>query len=503
MPKLLKHTSWRLMLAVAVFVLGSIASLVSPTLIGTAQAEVVDNPTAYDCYLEFNSLAVTAYNPAFSETTASGRMWKKCQDSGYCTVSTISQGVGLVDCKTALTNQVNNDDILNAQIAPIITLVCGSASTNSSADQAFADCSSKVKTQYKVCQDAALNHSDSDVAGSIASCMSSWVKSTYPDKKIEPNKMTAAVKEGITKGTDKATEINKKNAEEAKAACEAKGMDYDPSSQSADKDGCVAKVSTDTAACTGGVLGWILCPLVTISTEAIKVVAPWLEKQLMVQPMTSGASQTIAIQAVWQIIVGIANLLLVVAFLVVIFSQATSLGLSAYGIKKMLPRIIAAAILINLSFFLCSVLIDIFNVIGGAVKGIIDAGIAALASGAKITAPTDYADLASATMTWIAAAVATAAVGLLGYVVPLLVAGALAALGMMIMIGMRQVLILLLIALAPLAFAAMVLPGTESLFKKWGKSFIGLLAMYPVIMAILYGCSLISMIILASAGAAQ
>ena len=102
-------------------------------------------------------------------------------------------------------------------------------------------------------------------------------------------------------------------------------------------------------------------------------------------------------------------------------------------------------------------------------------------------------------MKWVVGIAAAAAVGLLGYIVPLLVAGALAALSMMIIIGMRQVLILLLIALAPLAFAAMILPGTESLFKKWFKSFIGLLVMYPVIMAIMYGCSLISMIIIATA----
>jgi hypothetical protein len=276
--------------------------------------------------------------------------------------------------------------------------------------------------------------------------------------------------------------------------CTASGGTWDATTST-----CTPAPEAGSATCTGGVLGWILCPLVTIASEAIKYVAPWMEQQLLVQPMAAGASQTVALQAVWQIIVGIANLLLVIAFLIVIFSQATSLGLSAYGIKKMLPRIIAAAILINLSFFICGILIDVFNVVGGAVKGIIDTGIAALGTATGKPVPESPSDLIGASMTWVVGIAAAAAVGLLGYIVPLLVAGALAALSMMIIIGMRQVLILLLIALAPLAFAAMILPGTEALFKKWFKSFIGLLVMYPVIMAILYGCSLISMIIIATA----
>lgn len=275
--------------------------------------------------------------------------------------------------------------------------------------------------------------------------------------------------------------------------CTAAGGTWDATTST-----CTLAPEAGSATCTGGVLGWIMCPLVEIATGTINWAAPLIESELVIQPMVGGSPQTIALQAIWQIVVGIANLILVIAFLIVIFSQATSMGLSAYGIKKMLPRIIAAAILINLSFFICSIMLDVFNVIGGAIKGIIDTGIAALATATNNGTPANTAEIIGAQITWIVGIAAAAAVGVLGYLVPLLVSGALAVLGMTIVIGMRKVLILLLIVLAPLAFAAMILPGTEALFKKWFKSYIGLLAMYPVIMAILYGCALVSMIILAA-----
>src|SRR5690606_18319380 len=69
----------------------------------------------------------------------------------------------------------------------------------------------------------------------------------------------------------------------------------------------------------------------------------------------------------------IANVLFVIAFFVVIFSQATSVGLSSYGIKKLLPRVIAAAILVNLSFFICQIALDITNIVGVSIANLFEA----------------------------------------------------------------------------------------------------------------------------------
>jgi len=51
-------------------------------------------------------------------------------------------------------------------------------------------------------------------------------------------------------------------------------------------------------------------------------------------------------------------------FFAIIFSQATSIGITNYGIKRLLPRLILIAIATNISYFICSVLIDAFNILG-------------------------------------------------------------------------------------------------------------------------------------------
>lgn len=252
---------------------------------------------------------------------------------------------------------------------------------------------------------------------------------------------------------------------------------------------------TTEAACTGGALGWILCPVLQLLDSINKALAKEIENQLYVA-LTQDSPYTTSIQPIWSTVVGIANLVLIIAFLIVIFSQATSIGLSAYGIKKMLPRIIAAAILINLSFFICSVALDIANVIGNSVQGIIALGMSKITT--NTTSSVEWGNVAldiGVSALGITGAVLT---GTIGFLVPIAIAVVGGITVLFLGLAMRKVLIVLLIIVAPLAFAAMILPGTEPMFKKWGKSFIQLLIMYPVIVAILYGSALVAKIILAA-----
>lgn len=248
------------------------------------------------------------------------------------------------------------------------------------------------------------------------------------------------------------------------------------------------------AVCTGGSLGWILCPLTDMASNMINSLAGLIQSLLTYQPLL-GSTQGATIQKIWSIVVGIANLLLIVAFLIVIFSQATSIGLSAYGIKKMLPRIIAAAILINLSFFICALAVDLSNIIGASVQGIIQSASAQLpaASGVKLAAEPWNIGFVALTTTLIAGTFVT---GAIFYIFPFLLTAALTLLTAFVVLAVRQILITLLIIVAPLAFAAFVLPNTEDLYKKWQKLFVVLLVMYPLVMFIFYGSSFMSQLIL-------
>lgn len=349
---------------------------------------------------------------------------------------------------------------------------------NTTTAQGVADCEEKTKMA------ACLNMS---LSTSVSACMGQDVA-----KDINNSKFDSITKDTTNEQIQRICKTLKTPAEITQCEDLAKAQ-----RDKLQEEG--AKEGTTNVSCSGGALGFLLCPLVLVMDNLNQQMAKNIEGMLKIDMMTNTTSKS-ALQAIWQLLVGIANLLLVVAFLIVIFSQATSMGLSAYGIKKMLPRIIAAAILINVSFFLCGVLVDIFNIVGGTVKGIIDTGMRAIPDSSSINSGNVVADFA-AWITVLSSAMVVltfaAALGLIAFVLPVIATGAIATLAFFIGIALRQVLIVLLIVVAPIAIAAMILPNTEPLFKKWWSSFLKLLAMYPVIMAIMYGCALVAKIILA------
>ena len=86
--------------------------------------------------------------------------------------------------------------------------------------------------------------------------------------------------------------------------------------------------------------------------------------------------------------------------------------------------------------------------------------------------------------------------GMLGVVLVALVTTVVFVFTTFIILTVRNVLIVLTIIVSPLAFAAMILPGTNNLFEKWRKLFMGLLILFPALMALLYGGVLVGQIIL-------
>lgn len=248
------------------------------------------------------------------------------------------------------------------------------------------------------------------------------------------------------------------------------------------------------ALCTGGSLGWIMCPLVDIFQDIIKTTSEMLDGMLLVNPIGSSDG----LRQASRIFVGFANLLLVIGFLVVIFSQATSIGLSAYGIKKMLPRIIAAAILINLSYFICAFALDLANIIGSTVAGLLSTiPIDAVAvDGTRLVNSMGPFEVLPIIVAGLIGVGILAVVGALAFLVPILLAAAISVIAVFLAIALRYVLVLLLVIIAPLAFAAMILPNTEQLFTRWRKLFINMLIMYPVVMFMIHGSQLIGGLIL-------
>ena len=241
-----------------------------------------------------------------------------------------------------------------------------------------------------------------------------------------------------------------------------------------------------------GGLGWLICPVMTfvamINDAAYGAISGFLDIKPAIlgdNSNTSGAKQG------WDFFRNIANAIFAVIFLWIIFSQISNVGVSNYGIKKILPRLIIGALLVNLSYYLCQIFVDLSNILGHTLKDALEAGAG------EIGTTSEAAGWGSVIAAAIVGVGGVAAFAALAIGIPTLAAGFLAIMTVFIILVVRQAGIILLISMSPIAFAAWLLPNTEDLFKKWMKMFRGLLLVFPII-SLLYGAGKLAGAVLAS-----
>ena len=236
-------------------------------------------------------------------------------------------------------------------------------------------------------------------------------------------------------------------------------------------------------------IGWLVCPTSGVIAEAVDSIYKIIEDLLIVQPMTSDTESPI--YTVWQYVRDLTNIVFIILILIVIYSQLTGVGFDNYNIKKILPKLIITAVLINLSYIICSALVDTSNVIGASLRSFfenIETGISAEGD-ALVT----WGGLAAVLTGGSAVAgVAISAAGGIGafiwMLLPTLLAAILAVLVGLITIAMRQAVVALLVMIAPLAFVFYMLPNTNKWFIKWKDTLSAMLIFFPMFSA-LFGAS--------------
>jgi hypothetical protein len=288
-----------------------------------------------------------------------------------------------------------------------------------------------------------------------------------------------------------------------------------------------------TCVSTGGALAWITCKLVdglakgeaALESAVISMlVSPSLDLQNGTSNCNANATnntnnitgQEVANSCIFQAwsnfrIYG--DIFLVIALLVAVIVEAMGGGLiSNYTIKKMLPRIIVAVILINLSIYIVAILEDIFNVLGAGIYDLISApfqaagqwklniknttgsdtflgifgGLSLVAGGLALGGI--WHGLKTNTGTGVKAKAGSVLSGLgdaAAYIVMFIVIPVvLAVLGVVLTLLFRQAILILLLMISPVAFALYCLPNTEQYFKKWWDLLIKTLWVYPIVIAI-------------------
>lgn len=251
-------------------------------------------------------------------------------------------------------------------------------------------------------------------------------------------------------------------------------------------------------------VSWVMCAIY----NGMAGISDWLINHaitplLKVAPISTSSSDTT--YKVWSSFRVYANILLVIALLVIVFGQIIGGGvMDAYSVRRALPRILAAAILINLSIYIVAVLVDVTNVIGQGLMSFMEAPLASTpgafsfhvsgsetAGSMAIGGVTSAAGVGGITLLIVGgldlAAPALAFVGL--FVLLPAVLGLLAA---FLTLMLRLAIITALVLVAPVAFALWCLPNTEKYFKKWWSTLLNMLMAYPLIVALFAVCDIMS-----------
>ena len=299
-------------------------------------------------------------------------------------------------------------------------------------------------------------------------------------------KELAACKAGIEHKNEGAAYCKTYTDEKEREACE-KGQNAKIETAAEEEEGGEPK---NSCGIDGG-LGWLICPVMTFVANINDAAYGAISGFLDIKPAILSSGDNSGAKQGWDFFRNIANAIFAVIFLWIIFSQISNVGVSNYGIKKILPRLIIGALLVNLSYYLCQIFVDLSNILGHTLKDALEAGAG------DIGTTSEAAGWGSVIAAAIVGVGGVAAFAALAIGIPTLAAGFLAIMTVFIILVVRQAGIILLISMSPIAFATWLLPNTEDLFKKWMKMFRGLLLVFPII-SLLYGAGKLAGAVLAS-----
>ncbi len=237
-------------------------------------------------------------------------------------------------------------------------------------------------------------------------------------------------------------------------------------------------------------LAWVFCPLLSAGNALANEMLNLFQDQLSFtvnQDLGNQDSQN-RVKLAWSLVKNISSAGLVIIMLIMVFSQAVGSGLfDAYTIKKILPRLAIAAIVMQLSWALFGFVVNLVNDIGNGLAAFMFApfgGSDNLELGALL-ANAGISVVEAAAINWVAL---IAVVGLAAAALPttlfLVFAAIVALFTALVTLVLRKIIIIMCLILAPLALLAWILPGTQRYWKLWADNFTKVLVMFPIIIAI-------------------
>lgn len=251
-------------------------------------------------------------------------------------------------------------------------------------------------------------------------------------------------------------------------------------------------LESNTCASAGG-MSWIICPVI----QALDGAFNWIDSRIQsLLKIDTNKYRDEDLRSIWAVMRNLAYILLVPIMMVMVIGTALGFDfISAYTVKKALPRLIAATLFIALSWELTGFMIEISNTVGEGVLGLMTypldpdlKGVVTLNNLFEISAGGSLTQLIGVGGVG-AGVVLLAGSQLLGGIIMVIflfiLSAVLVILSAFLVIIARQILLLVLIIFAPLAILSWIFPGNDKLWKGWWGTFSKLLIMYPLIMALI------------------
>lgn len=249
-----------------------------------------------------------------------------------------------------------------------------------------------------------------------------------------------------------------------------------------DVGGLTSGFGGNISTCAIETVGWVICPVMRSIAKVADYGFAFINTNFL-QIDYSMTSTDSGIYTGWEIMRNIANIAFVMAFIYIIYAQISGHNAGSYNIKRLLPKLVIGAVLVNISYYLCAAAVQVSNVLGSAtldiMKGVAERiGTPAMTLDSAANGFEDgiLIDMTSAVLTktgtvWI----------LLAPVAAIIISIAVVSGAGLILLIARKVIVSMLVLVSPILFVAYLLPNLERFFQQWMRLFIQLLMLYPVI----------------------
>jgi hypothetical protein len=256
-------------------------------------------------------------------------------------------------------------------------------------------------------------------------------------------------------------------------------------------------ITTEDNVCSqpNGDLGWIVCPMSTMMIEA----SSWLDEKIIslltinTESIFASGDASIydkqssaAFHKAWSIFRNIAYALLVIVGLIMILSQILGLDIfDAYTIRKMLPKLVVAAVFIPLLWPLLNLVFNMSNDAATAIMELIKAPFQELARSQTIGDTILQGAPVAAIMGGIVALLVVGFLGGWGVIGALVLSAVLVVLSAFFILMARDIVAYILIIASPVAVICGAFEPFKKLFTLWRGLLLTILLSVPAIGAVL------------------